>query len=211
LDEPEKKNFRILSNFRNTQERKFDLIDLEIKTQNTKIIKKIKEINCIKIVNENIFLGLNDGYTYMYQIETGLEKESFGVESIQVPVNVIHTKEDIYLIIGYNNGYINIFDIKNKTPVKTTTNTYKTGITALEYILTEKTKIQLLSSDEEGQVINITPNNGFLSKKTVGNLLYKDTEPVHAINKFKPPKEKKLISLGSASTNKICLYNIKLI
>ena len=209
-DEQDKNDFRILSNFRKTQERKFDLIDFEIKTQNTKILKKIKEITCIKIVIENIFIGLKDGYVYMYQIETGLEKESFGVESVQVPVNVIHTKEDTHLIVGYNNGCINIFDIKNKTLIKNISNIHKTGIMALEYILIEKTKIQLLTSDEEGQVINIISNNGFLSKKTVGNLLYKDTEPVHAITKFKPFQDKKLILFGFASTNQVFLYNLKL-
>ena len=209
-DEQDKNDFRILSNFRKTQERKFDLIDFEIKTQNTKILKKIKEITCIKIVIENIFIGLKNGYVYMYQIETGLEKESFGVESVQVPVNVIHTKEDTHLIVGYNNGCINIFDIKNKTLIKNISNIHKTGIMALEYILIEKTKIQLLTSDEEGQVINIISNNGFLSKKTVGNLLYKDTEPVHAITKFKPFQDKKLILFGFASTNQVSLYNLKL-
>ena len=209
-DEQDKNDFRILSNFRKTQERKFDLIDFEIKTQNTKILKKIKEITCIKIVIENIFIGLKNGYVYMYQIETGLEKESFGVESIQVPVNVIHTKEDTHLIVGYSNGCINIFDIKNKTLIKNISNIHKTGIMALEYILIEKTKIQLLTSDEEGQVINIISNNGFLSKKTVGNLLYKDTEPVHAITKFKPFQDKKLILFGFASTNQVFLYNLKL-
>ena len=209
-DEQDKNDFRILSNFRKTQERKFDLIDFEIKTQNTKILKKIKEITCIKIVIENIFIGLKNGYVYMYQIETGLEKESFGVESVQVPVNVIHTKEDTHLIVGYNNGCINIFDIKNKTLIKNISNIHKTGIMALEYILIEKTKIQLLTSDEEGQVINIISNNGFLSKKTVGNLLYKDTEPVHAITKFKPFQDKKLILFGFASTNQVFLYNLKL-
>ena len=209
-DEQDKNDFRILSNFRKTQERKFDLIDFEIKTQNTKILKKIKEITCIKIVIENIFIGLKNGYVYMYQIETGLEKESFGVESVQVPVNVIHTKEDTHLIVGYNNGCINIFDIKNKTLIKNISNIHKTGIMALEYILIEKTKIQLLTSDEEGQVINIISNNGFLSKKTVGNLLYKDTEPVHAITKFKPFQDKKLVLFGFASTNQVSLYNLKL-
>ena len=209
-DEQDKNDFRILSNFRKTQERKFDLIDFEIKTQNTKILKKIKEITCIKIVIENIFIGLKDGYVYMYQIETGLEKESFGVESVKVPVNVIYTKEDTHLIVGYSNGCINIFDIKNKTLIKNISNIHKTGIMALEYILIEKTKIQLLTSDEEGQVINIISNNGFLSKKTVGNLLYKDNEPVHAITKFKPFQDKKLILFGFASTNQVSLYNLKL-
>ena len=210
LNNSEKEDFRILSRYRNTQEKKFDLIDFEIKTQNTKILKKIKEINCIKIVIENIFIGLKDGYVYMYQIESGLEKESFGIENTHVPVSVIHTKDDTHLIVGYENGCINIFDIKNKTLIKSIANIHKTAIIALEYISIEKTKIQLLTTDEKGQVINIISNNGFLSKKTVGNLLYKDTEPVHAIARFKPFKDKKLILFGFASPNKVCLYNIKL-
>ena len=210
LDDSENKDFRILSSYRDTHERKFDLIDFEIKTQNTKILKKIKEINCTKIVNENIFIGLKDGYVYMYQIESGLEKESFGVENFKFPVSVIHTKENTHLIVGYENGSINVFDIKNKTLIKNIKNIHKSKIIALEYILIEKNKIQLLTADEDCQVININSSNGFLSKKTVGNLLYKDTEPVHAIAKFKPYKDKKLVVFGFASSNKVCLYNLKL-
>ena len=210
LDKSEKDNFLILSTYKNKHQRKFDLIDFEIKTQNSKIIKKIKDINCIKIFGEVLFLGLKDGYVYMYQIETGLEKDSFGIENFNIPVSAINIKEDSYLIVGYENGVINIFDIKNKTLIKNIVNIHKTKIIALEYILIEKNNIQLISSDEEGQVININSYNGFLSKKTVGNLIYKDTEPIYTIIKFKPFEEKKITIFGFCSPNKICLYNSKL-
>ena len=211
LDESEgKENFLILSSYKQLHERKFDLIDFEIKTQNSKILKKIKEITCIKIVNENLFLGVKDGYVYMYLIETGLEKESFGVENFNVSVSVINTKENSHLLVGYENGFINIFDIKTKTLVKNIINIHKSRILGLEYILIEKNNIQLISTDEECQVIHINSYNSFLSKKTVGNLLYKDTEPVHAMSKFKPLEDKKSVVFAFCSRTKICLYNSKL-
>ena len=43
-DKNDKNDFYILQNYRRNNERKFDLIDFEIKTQNDKIKKKIKEI-----------------------------------------------------------------------------------------------------------------------------------------------------------------------
>ena len=206
LDKSEKDNFRILSNYRNHHEREFDLIDFEIKTQNAKIIKKIKEINCIKIFDDNLFLGLKNGYVYMYQIETGLEKESFGDENTNIPISAINNKENSHLLVGYENGSINIFDIKNKTLIKNIANIHKTRILDLEYILIEKNNIQLISTDEEGQVMNINSYNSFLSKKTVGNIIYKNIEPVNKITKFKPFEDKKVTIFGFCSPNKICLY-----
>lgn len=210
LDNSNKKDFRILSTYKNTHERKFDLIDFDIKVQNAKIIKKIKEINCIKIEDNNIYLGLKDGYVYLYLIETGLEKDSYGIENVKIPVSVINTKEDTDLLVGYENGCINIFDIESKSLIKSIANIHKTRIIALEYILIEKNNVQLLSTDEEGQVINISSYNGFLSKKTVGNLLYKDTIPIYSIIKFKPFEEKKFVIYGFISPSKITLYNLKL-
>ena len=205
-------DFLILSNFKNSQERKLDLIDFEVKTQNSKILKKIKEINCIKIVEDNIYLGLKDGCVYMYQIETGLEKETFREDNFNISVSVINTKENLYLLVGYENGCINIFDIenKNKRLFKRIDNIHKSKILAIESILIEKNNIQLISTDEECQVININFYNGFLNKKTVGNLIYKDKEPVYSIVKFKPFEDKNIMIFGFCSTNKVCLYNSKL-
>ena len=140
-------DFLILSNFKNSQERKLDLIDFEVKTQNSKILKKIKEINCIKIVEDNIYLGLKDGCVYMYQIETGLEKETFREDNFNISVSVINTKENLYLLVGYENGCINIFDIenKNKRLFKKIDNIHKSKILAIESILIEKNNIQLIS------------------------------------------------------------------
>ena len=208
----EKKNFRILSSYKQNHQMKCDLIDFEIKTNNSsKITKKIKEINCIKIIKENIYIGVKDGKVYMYEIESGLEKETFGIENFNIPVSVINNKENIYLIIGYENGAINIFDMKNTSLIKSIIDIHKTKILSLEYILIEKNNIQLLSSDEECQVINISSYTSFLIKKNIGNLLYKDVEPIYSITRFKPFEDKKVTIFGFNSKSKIRLYNLKLV
>ena len=43
----------------------------------------------------------------------------------------------------------------------------------------------------------------FLSKKTVGNLIYQDTEPVYSIVKLNPFKDKNIIIFGFCSPNKV--------
>ena len=90
----EQNNFRILSNFKNLHGRIFDLIDFETIKQNSKIIEKIKDISCIKIIQDYIFLGLkNFSSVYMYQIETGrLEKEFYekdNDEQVSVIIQII--------------------------------------------------------------------------------------------------------------------------
>ena len=112
----EQNNFRILSNFKNLHGRIFDLIDFETIKQNSKIIEKIKDISCIKIVQDYIFLGLkNFSSVYMYQIETGrLEKEFYEKDNDE-QVSVINTKDNLYLLVGYEEGCIIIFDIKNNS------------------------------------------------------------------------------------------------
>ena len=145
----------------------------------------------------------------MYQIEKGLELEGYGNCGFNSPVSTIENKGNEYLLVGYENGTINLFDIKKVVLIKSINNIHKTRIIALKFVSIEKSGFQIISADEEGQVMFITSSNTMLNKKTKGNIIYKESEPTYAITKFKPNENKKLAFLVFAPTKKVLVYTLE--
>ena len=182
-------------------------------TQNGESIENTKkgESSENSEVNEEdkLFTGEKNGYVYMHNIKKGLEIESFGVPGLNSPVTTIENKANDYLLVGYENGTINLFDAKKISLIKSISDIHKTKIIALKFVSLEKNGFQVISSDDEGQVMLITSSNTMFNKKTTGLPIYKDNEPTYAITKFKPFQDKKLTFLVFASTNKVRVYTLE--
>ena len=207
INNTEYSSLNTLSKYKEKHEITYDLIDFKLKTPNSsKIITKMKDINCIKIAEDKLFIGENNGFVYNYKIETGIEKECYGVKGSNSPVSAIENKGNEELLVGYENGTINIFDIKKETLIKSIKDIHKTKILSIKFILKEKNNYQLVSADEEGQVMYIISSNSMLSKKNVGNIIYQDSEPTYAITKLKPFEERKSSIFAFASSNKVRVY-----
>ena len=199
-----------LSSYKKSNIRKIDLIEFELKSQNSsKLLRKMNDINCIKIAGDKLYTGDKSGIVYMYQIDKGLELEGFGVTGFNSPVTVIENKGNEYLLVGYENGTINLFDVKKNMLIKSINDIHKTKILALKFVSIEKNSFQVISSDEEGQVMFINSSNTMLNKKTVRTIIFKEDEPTYAITKFKPFEENKLTFLAFALTNKVHIYTLE--
>ena len=202
-----------LSSYKESHIRKVDLIEFELKSQNSsKLLRKMNDINCIKIAGDKLYTGDKNGIVYMYQIDKGLELEGFGVPGFNSPVSVIENKGNEFLLIGYENGTINLFDAKKNLLIKSINDIHKTKILALKFISIEKNSFQVISSDEEGQVMLINSSNTMLNKKTIPSIIYKDSEtsePAYTITKFKPYENDKLTFLALAITNKVLIYTLE--
>lgn len=48
----------------------------------------------------------------MYWIESGNEIKSFSVQQYNIPVSSLENKGNDYILVGYNDGNMNIFDEK---------------------------------------------------------------------------------------------------
>ena len=203
------KSLNTLSKYKENNDINYSLIEINKAQQSSKIIEKMKNINCIKVTEEHLFTGDNNGFVYMYEIKRGLEMEGFGVKGKNSPVSVIENKGNEFLLVGYENGTVNLFDIKKVVLIKSIIDVHKSKILALKLVAIEKSSFQFISSDEEGQVMFVTSSNSFLSKKTVGNIIYQDNEPTYAITKFKPYDNFKLSLLAFASPNKVHLYTLE--
>ena len=202
-----------LSSYKATHNIKFDLLDFELKKKvSNKITIKMNSINCIKVTEEYLFTGENDGVVHMYNIETGEETRNFNVPQFNCPVSVIENKGNEYLLIGYNDGTINLFEIKKGSLLHSLKEIHTTKIIALKFAIAEKHLFKFISSDEEGQVIyvNFSSKLKNLKKKALSNIIYVDkNEPTYAITKFTPYEGDNKSILAFASINKVKLYSLE--
>ena len=199
-----------LSSYKKTHIINYHLIDFKLKTLiSSKLLKKMNDINCIKVTQDLLFTGEKNGNVYMYQIEKGLEVEGFGVNGFNSPVSAIENKGNDYLLVGYENGTINLFDIKKVALIKSINEIHKTKILALKSVSIEKNNFKVISADEEGQVMYINSSNTLLNKKTTGTIIFKDAELTYSITKFRPYEDKKLTLLGFGCTNKVRIYSLE--
>ena len=201
-----------LSAYKASHNVKFDLLVFELKQKvSAKISKKMKDINCFKIADKYLFTGENDGSVHMYQIEKGEEKRNFNVPQFNSPVSVIENKDADYLLVGYYDGTINLFDINKGSLVHSIKEIHSTKIIALKFANVEKNYFSFISTDEDGQVMNIIYSSKLknLKKNTTNELIFKDTEPIYAITKFKPNTDENKSLLGFSSANKVRLYMLE--
>ena len=202
-----------LSSYKATHNIKFDLLDFELKNKvSDKITKKMNDINCIKVTDEFLFTGENDGVVHMYKIETGDEIRNFTVSQFNSPVSVIENKGSEYLLVGYNDGTINLFEIKKGSLLHSLKEIHATKILALKFAIAEKHLFKFISSDEEGQVmyVNFSSKLKNLKKKALSNIIYTDkNEPTYAITKFTPYEGDNKSIVAFASMNKVKLYSLE--
>ena len=201
-----------LSSYKSKHNIKFDLLDFELKKKvSEKIVKNMKNINCTKVTENYLFTGDNDGIVHMYNIETGEENKIFSIPQFNSPISVIENKGNEFLLTGHNDGTINLFDIKKGSLLHSLKEIQSTKILALKFIIVEKNIFKFISSDEEGQVmeINFSSKLKNLKKKSLNTLIFSDSEPTYAITKFSPYEGESKSFLAFASLNKVKLYSLE--
>ena len=199
-----------LSSYKSSHNLKFDLLNFEHKNNISSTLKqKMEDINCTNVSEENLFLGDNNGKVIMYQIESGNEIKNFSIQQYTSPVSALENKGNEYILVGYNDGNINLFDIKKGSLICSIKDVHSSKILALKIISIEKNNFKIISSDEQGEVmlLNITPSK--LKKKYQSTLILKNDFPIYTIIKFNPSENDNNKSLiGFASINKVFLYSL---
>ena len=201
-----------LSSYKSIHNIKFDLLDFELKKKvSQKITKKIKDINCIKVSEDYLFTGENDGSVHIYKIDNGEEYKNFSSPQMTSPVSVLENKDNDFLLVGYEDGTINLYDIK-KGLINSFKDLHKSKIIGLKFAILEKHIFKFLSSEEKGQVlyINFSSKLKNLKKKASNLTVYEESEPTYAITKFTPSAEdKNKFIIAFASINKVKLYSLE--
>ena len=186
-----------------------------------KKVEKISEkffnqkVNSLTIQTNNyLFIGENDGTTRMISIEKEEEIKSFVTNELKgknISVSAIDVVIQItYIVIGYENGNISIFDIELNKLIICINNIHKSKILALQFLFIDpKKQYEIISTDLEGNVYKIDITIGFFKNSVEKELIYKDNSPTYGIDFFNPFSNKNILLVSFANCDSVRVFVIK--
>ena len=214
LPSSDKDSLHILSSYKSKTNVKFQLFYFDFKKNLSYNIKsKIRNITCLKIKEDFFLAGYNDGVVSLYSIEKGTETRSYVPQDKNLnyyPTSIDITPNLEYIVIGYSNGYIALWDGQKPQLIHTIKNIQKTKILVIQLCAISDRKIfEFLSTDESGQLLKIILTIKFLTKSVQDILIYKDSVPTYAMTQFKPLREKQIILGAFGNINKVRVYILR--
>ena len=214
LPSSDKDSLHILSSYKSKSNVKFQLLFFETKQNLTYTLKsKIRNITCLKIKEDNLIAGDKDGNVTQYSIEKGIEIKSFLPQEKVVdfyPTAIDITPNFDFIVVGYSNGFISLFDGHKATLLYTIKNLQKSKILIVQFSsISEKKYFEFLSTDEKGQLLKINLTLKLLKKSVQDTLIYKDSVPTHAMTQFRPIREKSIILGAFGNINRIRIYILR--
>ena len=186
-------------------------------TKKEKISSKYfnQKIISLSIQSNNIlFIGDTEGITRMISIDNETEIKSFinndirgkkiGVSSIDI------VTQNTFLAIGYENGYISIFDIEQNKLIININNVHKSKILAIQFLFIDpKKQYEIISTDFEGYVYKINIALGYFTNSIEKTLIYKNNSPTYGIDIFKPFSNKNIMLSSFSNYDRVSVYIIK--
>ena len=214
LPSSDKDSLRILSSYKSKTNVKFQLLFFDTKKNLTYTLKsKIRNITCLKIKEDNLLAGDKDGSVILYSIEKGIELKTFIPQEKVIdfyPTSIDITPNLDYIVIGYSNGFISLWDGQKSQLIYTIKNVQKTKILIVQFTsISEKKYFEFLSTDESGQLLKIILTLKFIKKSVQDILIYKDSVPTYAMTQFRPIREKPIVLGAFANINKIRVYILR--
>ena len=214
LPSSDKDSLHILSSYKSKTNVKFQLLFFDTKKNLTYTLKsKIRNITCLKIRDDNLLAGDKEGNVILYSIEKGIEIKSFIPQEKVIdfyPTSIDTTPNLEFIVIGYSNGFISLWEGHKTQLLYTIKNIQKSKICVVQFSsISEKKYFELLSTDETGQLLKINVSLKLLRKSAQDTLIYKDSAPIHAMTQFRPIREKPVVLGAFANVNKIRIYILR--
>lgn len=186
-----------LKNYKQHAKIKFIVLDFIKKTTlSNRFFQRGNLITSIAAQDDMIFAGNHLGVIRMYSCEKEYEFKAYSTKEIEASDNrkvacMDVTQDGDYLIAGYSNGYLALWDLHTTKCKKLITNVHKNGIVAVKFIRNDKKKFELLSSDVDGNVFKVVIKEGLFSVGVDSQYLIKHDIPVFLINIMRFDEEEK--------------------
>jgi hypothetical protein len=187
-----------LKNYKQHAKVKFIVLDFIKKTTlSSRFFKSGNPlITAIAAIDDVVVAGNNLGIIKMYSCEKELEFKSYALKEIEnfdkrSVVCMDITPDGDYLIAGYSNGFLALWDLHTTKCKKLVTGVHKNCIVACKFIKNDKKKFEILSSDIDGNVFKITIKEGLFSTSADSQYLIRHDVPIFLINilKFEDDKQ----------------------
>ena len=157
-----------LTQYKNTKNIKYSLLE-KMSIDSLKKRFQNNQFKNIVSAGKDIIIGESTGTINVFNSESGLSSARLNLsESTQVTCMDITHKGDV-VVAGYENGYIAIWNIQNsEKPVLILKDKHCSSVIAIKIAYFESlTKFILVSSDEEGNVLEIKVEKGLFGMKKV--------------------------------------------
>ena len=167
-------------------------------TLSSRFFKEGNMITSITASQDVIFTGNNLGKIRMYSCEKEYEYKALSTDEIFEPnkrgVVCMDISENIdYLISGYMNGYIALWELSTSKCKKLLTDEHNDCVIALKFIRVANKEYEMLSSDLNGFVKKITISEGFFLTSVDSEILITNKDPVFLIEILKLTNEERMM------------------
>ena len=211
-------DFYHLSSYKSKNNIKFSPLEFPKLPELSKIMfDNIKNITSTAVHDDFLFAGDDKGIVYMFSCETQREVKCFKMNDIneKIPkagiiVSAIDVSKDgNYLIAGYANGFIALWNIPDRKFIYLITDKHISKIVALKFVDAVRKKYVVISSDQNGQIQKLIIEEKFLRVSVKDDSIYKDSMSTFIIELYKPFKDSQITLAALGTVNKIRLYLIE--
>jgi hypothetical protein len=186
-----------LKNYKQHAKIKFVVLDFIKKTTlSSRFFKSGNPLITAITANDDVIVaGNNLGMIKMYSCDKELEYKSYALKEIEnfdkrSVVCMDITPDGDYLIAGYSNGFLALWDLHTTKCKKLVTGVHKNCIVACKFIRNDKKKFEILSSDVDGNVFKVTIKEGLFSTSADSTYLIRHDVPIFLINILKLEDDK---------------------
>lgn len=126
------------------------------------------------------------------------------------------TADNEFLVAGYSNGYVALWDLHNSKCKKLVNSAHKSCVLACKFIRNDKKRFEIISSDADGNVYKLIIKDGIFSTSVETQYLFKNEASVFIISILKlneadkkmfPEVTKSLIvALGCLEYILVCMF-----
>ena len=186
------------------------------------VFRQNKVVTSLLIFNTYLFVGNSQGYTRLYNFEKQTEIKSYYINELEAFNNRSVLSMDVsddgnFLICGYANGYMIVWETYSTKTKKTIEDTHKSAVVKIKFVSSTPSSIKFLSSETDGKLFINEITDGYFYSSCDSKLLVKEQTTIFQLDTLKIPLfaqnkfSNELITsevFGFCSLNSVKVYRI---
>ena len=210
-------DFYHLSSYKSKNNIKFSPLEFPKKNILSKIMFESINISSTAVHDDFLFAGTNEGIIHMFSCENETEVKTFKMKDLHEKIpqlkrivsSIDVSKDGNYLIAGYENGFIALWNIPDVKLIYLITDKHTSRIVGIKFVDAVRKKYIVISSDQNGQIQKLIIEEKFFHVSVKDDSIYKDSLPTFIIELYKPFKDSNITLAALGTVEKIKLYLIE--
>ena len=199
-----------LSSYKSRNNLKFSPLEFSKKEILSQLLFDKIEISSMAVHEDFVFSGDDKGVINMFSCEGEkvIKKFETGQVSNHIVTSIDVSKDGAFLVAGYSNGYIAMWNINESKLITVITDKHSLRIVAIKFISAIRKRYVVISSDQSGQIQKLLIEEKLWRVSIKDDSIYKDNEPTFIIELYKHNADSKITLAALGTVGKIRLYII---